>query len=207
MPIFETKQIKQCIATSNQLDKISSGILQSGLSIFPGSYFFFDDSNTEPKPYSVHSVRFGCPLNTSMVYLLPKVFWKNKHLILHEVPTYYLAVVTLNIELIISQVWLPNHEMDRLWKGATTIFTTTSAWLAIYGFEGKKKNIYFQQCKRQLLQWILYSKYLCYRVTCYSTYLQNFNVWQMTNLVFSFLTFLLLLLLLFTLVLCTLSDN
>ena len=43
-----------------------------------------------------------------------------------------------------------------------------------------------------------------------SAYLQNFNVWQMTNLVFSFLTFLLLLLLLlllFTLVLCTLSDN
>ena len=137
-----------------------------------------------PNRSRIQYIRFGCPLNTSMVYLLPKVFWKNKHLILHEVPTYYLAVVTLNIELIISQVWLPNHEMDRLWKGATTIFTTTSAWLAIYGFEGKKKNIYFQQCKRQLLQWILYSKYLCYRVTCYSTYLQNFNVWQMTNLVF-----------------------
>ena len=137
-----------------------------------------------PNRSRIQYIRFGCPLNTSMVYLLPKVFWKNKHLILHEVPTYYLAVVTLNIELIISQVWLPNHEMDRLWKGAMTIFTTTSAWLAIYGFEGKKKNIYFQQCKRQLLQWILYSKYLCYRVTCYSTYLQNFNVWQMTNLVF-----------------------
>ena len=76
-------------------------------------------------------------LGHPVVYLVP---WKIKHLILHEVPTYYLAVVTLNIELIISQVWLPNHEMDRLWKGATTIFTTTSAWLAIYGFEGKKKK-------------------------------------------------------------------
>lgn len=93
-----------------------------------------------PNRSRIQYIRFGCPLNTSMVYLLPKVFWKNKHLILHEVPTYYLAVVTLNIELIISQVWLPNHEMDRLWKGATTIFTTTSAWLAIYGFEGKKKK-------------------------------------------------------------------
>ena len=140
MSIIETKQIKQCIVTSlkNQQDKISSGILQSGLSIFPGSYFF--SMIQIPNRSRIQYIRFGCPLNTSMVYLLPKVFWKNKHLILHEVPTYYLAVVTLNIELIISQVWLPNHEMDRLWKGAMTIFTTTSAWLAIYGFEGKKKK-------------------------------------------------------------------
>ena len=131
MPIFETKQIKQCIVTLHY--KVAFQSFQV--------HIFFSMIQI-PNRSRIQYIRFGCPLNTSMVYLLPKVFWKNKHLILHEVPTYYLAVVTLNIELIISQVWLPNHEMDRLWKGTTTIFTTTSAWLAIYGFEGKKKKTF-----------------------------------------------------------------
>ena len=105
MPIFETKQIKQCIVTSlkNQQDK--NQLRYTTKWPFNLSRFIFFFSMIQiPNRSRIQYIRFGCPLNTSMVYLLPKVFWKNKHLILHEVPTYYLAVVTLNIELIISQV-------------------------------------------------------------------------------------------------------